>query len=150
MQGTCQNLRAADLRDKYATTCRADINRAIWKHSERTIKEEVEASRKVGDRAEDNPRDRGYLKYMTLPDSRIWMRVRARSIKGVKVNNKRSYNNLSCRFCDDDTEESQEHLVVCRGGDFERRKLKMAKWEGKVTFWRRMTKKISDFGRGIR
>ena len=108
-----------DLRDKYATPCRADINRAIRTHSERTIKEEVEANRKVGDRAEDNPRDRGYLKYMTLPDSRIWMRVRARSIKGVRVNNKRSYNNLSCRFCDDDTEESQEHLGVCRGGDFE-------------------------------
>ena len=41
----------------------------------------------MGDRAEDNPCDRGYLKYMTLPDSRMWMRVRARSIKGVKVNN---------------------------------------------------------------
>ena len=76
-----------DLRDEYATTCRGDINRAIKKHSERMIKEEVEASRKVGDRATDNPRDREYLTYMTLPDSRIWMRVRARSIKGVKVNN---------------------------------------------------------------
>ena len=78
------------------------------------------------------------------------MRVRARSIKGVKVNNKRSHNSLSCRFCDDDTEESQEHLVACRGGDFERRKLKMTKREDRVTFWRRMTKKISDWGRGVR
>ena len=111
-------------------------------------KEEVEASRKVGDRATDNPRDREYLTYMTLPDSRIWMRVRARSIKGVKVNNKRSYNNLSCRFCEDDTEESQEHLEVCRGCDFERRKQKMSKWKDKVTFWRRMTTKIHDWGRG--
>ena len=113
-------------------------------------KEEVEASRKVGDRVTDNPRDREYLTYMTLPDSRIWMRVRARSIKGVKVNKKRSHNNLSCRFCEDDTEESQEHLEVCRGGDFERRKLKLTNSKGKVTFWRRMTKKINEWGRGNR
>ena len=46
-----------DLRDKFATTSRGDISRAIKKHSEKTIKEEVEASRKVGDRATDNPRD---------------------------------------------------------------------------------------------
>jgi len=84
-----KTLGLTDLRDSYATTCRADIDRAIRTHSEKTIKEEVEASRKVGDRAEDNPRDREYLKYMTLPDSRIWMRVRAKSIKGVKVNNKK-------------------------------------------------------------
>jgi hypothetical protein len=76
------------------------------------------------------------------------MRVRARSIKGVKVNTKRSYNNLSCRFCEDNVEESQEHLEVCRGGDFERRKLRMSNWKGKVTFWRRMTKKMDDWGRG--
>ena len=76
------------------------------------------------------------------------MRVRARSIKGVKVNNKRLFNNLSCRFYDDETEESQEHLKVCRGCDFERRTLKMTKCKGKVIFWRRMTTKISDWGRG--
>ena len=96
----------------------------------------------------ENLKDREYLTYMTLPDSRIWMRARARSIKGVKVNTKRSHNNLSCRFCEDNMEESQEHLEVCRGCDFERRKLKMSKWKGKVAFWRRMTTKMNDWGRG--
>ena len=137
-----------DLRDKFATTSKGDIGRAIKKHSERTTKEEVEASRKVGDRATENPSDREYLTYMTLPDSRIWMRVRARSIKGVKVNTKRSHANLSCRFCEDNVDESQEHLEVCRGGEFERRKLKMSKRKSKVTFWRRMTTKMNDWGRG--
>ena len=37
-----------NLRDKYATTCRADINRAIWKHSERRIKKEVKPVGKWG------------------------------------------------------------------------------------------------------
>jgi hypothetical protein len=60
---------------------------------------------------------------MILPNSRIWMRVRARSIKEFKVNNKRSFNNLACRFCDDETEESQEHLEECSGCEHERRSL---------------------------
>ena len=143
-----QTIGLPDLRDMFATTSKGDIDRAIKKHSERTTREEVEASRKVGDRATENPSDREYLTYMTLPDSRIWMRVRARSIKGVKVNTKRSHNNLSCRFCEDNVDESQEHLEVCRGGDFERRKLRMSNRKEKVTFWRRMTKKMDDWGRG--
>ena len=137
-----------DLMDKFATTSKGDIGKAIKQHSERTTKEEVEASRKVGDRATENPSDREYLTCMTLPDSRIWMRVRARSIKGVKVNTKRSHANLSCRFCVDNVDESQEHLEVCRGGEFERRNLKMSKRKSKVTFWRRMTTKMNDWGRG--
>ena len=84
-----------DLRDNYANTSRGEIRKAIKDHSMRTTKAEVEASRKVEDRATEDPEDRNYLSYMTLPNSRIWMRMRARSIKGVKVNNKRSFNNLS-------------------------------------------------------
>ena len=71
------------------------------------------------------------------------MRVRARSIKGVKVNNKRSFVNLSCRFCDDGSQESQEHLETCGGCVFERRNLDMTRWKGQVIFWRRMTAKLS-------
>ena len=133
---------------RYNQVSKGDIKKAIIEHSRATTKEEVEASRKVGDRATADPEHRAYLSYMTLPNSRIWMRVRARSIKGVKVNNKRSFSNLSCRFCDDDTEETQEHLEECRGCDFERRSLKMTGWWGKVIFWRRMTAKISAWGKG--
>jgi hypothetical protein len=68
--------------------------------------------------------------------------------QGVKVNNKRSFNNLACRFCDDETEESQENLEECSGCDYERRSQKMTTWKGKVIFWRRMTTKISEWGRG--
>ena len=59
---------------------KGDIKRAINKYSRAVMKEEVEASRKVGDRATDDPLHNSYLSYMTLPNSRIWMRVRARSI----------------------------------------------------------------------
>ena len=131
---------------------KVEIKNAILEHSRATTKDEVEASRKVGDRATEDEKHRNYLTYMTLPNSRIWMRVRARSIKGVKVNNKRSFiNNLSCRFCDNNTEETQEtqeHLEECRGCYYERRGQKMTDWSGKVIFWRRMTAKISAWGKG--
>ena len=91
---------------RFNEVSKGEIKRAVLKHSRDLTKREVEDSRKVGDRAEGDQNHNTYLSYMSLPNSRIWMRVRARSIKGVKVNNKRSFINLSCRFCDDDTEES--------------------------------------------
>ena len=46
------------------------------------------------------------------------MRYRARSIAGVKVNNK------------DDSQESQEHIETCEGCMFEQRVLDMSDWKG--------------------
>jgi hypothetical protein len=129
---------------------KGDNTNAILKHSSAETKEEVEASRKVGDRATADPYHRKYLTYMTLPNSRMWMRVRARSIKGVKVNNKRSFNNLSCRFCDNNTEETQEHLEECTGCEYERRGKKMSDWTGRVIFWRRVTAKNVTCRKGDR
>ena len=43
------------------------------------------------------------------------MRHRARSIKGVMVNNKRSFTNLSCRYCDEGSHETQVHIEMCGG-----------------------------------
>ena len=113
-----------DLRDNYASTSRGEIRKAIKVYSTRTTKTEVEASRKVGDRATEDPEDRNYLNF------------------------KRSFNNLSCRFCDEEMEESQEHLEECSGCDYERRTLRMTNWKGKVIFWRRMTAKIDKWGKG--
>ena len=82
---------------------------------------------------------------MTL-NNRIWMRVRARMMKGVKMNHKSSHtNDLSCSFCKGPKEESQEHLEGdCPGCEFERRNLKMHTWRGKLIFWRRMKTMINE------
>ena len=86
---------------------RGEIKRAIKSHSLKMRGEELLASQKVEDRTSDNT----YLSYMTLPNSRVWMRVRARMTKGVKMNHKNSHlNDLSCSFCKGPMEESQEHL----------------------------------------
>ena len=61
------------------------------------------------------------------------------------MNVKKSWKeNLTCRFCDSDVQESQEHLEVCTGTEFERRGLGMEGFMGKVTFWRRMTVKMDS------
>ena len=105
---------------------------------------EMQNSKKVGDRLTDNPNDNTYLSEMSLLRSRIWIRHRARMIKGVKYNIKRSYKDLSCRFCQSGGEETQEHLEVCLGCEFERRGLKMSVRSDKVKFWLRMEKKMME------
>ena len=123
------------------------IQEAIKAISLQEIREEMSNSRKVGDRLTDDPIDNRYLAFMPLTQSRIWIRYRARSIKGVKVNVKRSFTDLSCRFCKGGNEESQEHLENCTGTEFERRNLVMDGQAGKVIFWRRMGKKIMIYGK---
>ena len=100
--------------------------------------------RKVADRVSDDSSDNDYLDRMGLTHSRIWIRYRARAIKGIKANHKRSWkNDLECRFCDDKILESQEHLEECRGLSWERRNLKMDTEGGKINFFKRVEKKLS-------
>ena len=118
----------------------------IWQavaYVKQVMTDEIQSSAKVGDRWSEDTLDNTYLKYMSLPNSRIWMRHRARSIKGVKVNNKRSFTNLSCRYCDEGSQETQEHIETCGGCKFERRGLDLSGWVGLVMFWRKMIAKLA-------
>ena len=64
----------------------------------------------------------------------------------VKMNQKgkRSYECLTCRFCNSNVLETQEHLEICEGTKFERRGLRLSDVMGRVTFWRRMTVKMTQ------
>ena len=94
-------------------------------------------------RVSENSSDNNYLDRMGLTHSRIWIRYRARAIRGIKANCKRSWrNNLECRFCDANILETQEHIEECRGLSWERRNLRMDTEGGKITFFRRMEKKL--------
>ena len=99
--------------------------------------------KKVADRVSDDPSDNNYLGRMGLTHSRIWIRYRARAVKGVKANHKRSWkNNLECRFCDNKILETQEHLEECGGLSWERRGLKLDTVGGKINFFKRVEKKL--------
>ena len=76
----------------FKAVSKGEIKQAIKQYSSLELKEEVQNSNKVGDRWSEDTLDNTYLK--SLPNSRVWMRYRARSIKKVKVNNKKSFNNF--------------------------------------------------------
>ena len=58
-------------------------------------RDEMVNSKKVGDRLSDNSDHREYWKVLSLAEARVWMRVRARGIKGVKMNCKSSFATLA-------------------------------------------------------
>ena len=77
-------------------------------------KTEMLSFKKLADRVSEDPNENKYLDRMGLTHSRIWIRYRARAIKGIKAIHKRSWkNDLDCRFCDDKILETQEHLGGC-------------------------------------
>ena len=105
--------------------------------------EEMQNKKKVSDRLTENPEDNSYIHTLSLPETRIWIRYRGRAINGVKGNFKNSHtDDMMCRFCprvpketvedhveneinpelnQNYSEETQEHLEICKGIDHERR-----------------------------
>ena len=131
---------------RFCEVTNGEINRAIRTKSWNSRRAEMAESSKVGDRASDDPKENSYMTYMTLNDCRLWMRVKARMMKAMKMNHKSSHRgDLSCSFCKGPLEESQEHLEEeCTGCDFERRTLKMHTLRGRQIFLRRMQAKIEE------
>ena len=104
----CEELGIPDLLEMDVS--KYQIKQTCKDKSKSECKEKMLEGKKVRDRT-DEEADKSYLEYMTLHDSRIWIRIRARSIKGVKYNNKSSFkDSLNCRFCSEDIHETQEHL----------------------------------------
>ena len=122
---------------------KSNIKTAVQQTVSARARENMLSFRKVADRVSDNPSDNSYINRMGLAYSRIWIRYRARAIKGVKANCKRSWvNDLNCRFCKDNILENQEHLEECAGLWFERRNLNMDTAKGKIVFFRRAKEKL--------
>ena len=78
------------LDQRFNPTTKGVIKKDTSKAELKEKKEEMEAIRKVGYRVSDNRDMREYMKVLSLKDTRIWMRVQTRGIKGVKVNCKAS------------------------------------------------------------
>ena len=68
-----------------------------------------------------------YLNRIPVPLARVWLRYHGRAIAGVKGNFKKSWTDLSRRYCDLGVNEEQEHLKECEGTDYERRSLNLQK-----------------------
>ena len=64
----------------------------------------------------------------------------------VKMNQKgnKPPERLTCRFCANNLPETQEHLEMCEGTKFERRGVRISEVMGRVIFWRRRMKKMTQ------
>ena len=124
------------------------IIKAICVACRRERRRELESSKKVGDRSSEDSELYENLKGMPLQDVRIWMRYRARAIKGVKDNSRASHADLKCSLCDEEEVETQDHLEGCTGCEVERRGLNMETRKDKLKFWTRMTVKLENRSRG--
>ena len=52
---------------------------------------------------------------------------------------------MTCRCCEGDEAETQEHLEVCARTENEQQGLEnWDRWQTRVTFWRRMQKKVEE------
>ena len=123
-----------------------EIKKAIQtKISEECIKRMQEGS-KSKDRLNLNPDETQYLQRLSLSNCRIYFRYRSRCIAMVKMNQKgkKSPEGLTCRFCENNLPETQEHLEICDGTKFERRGVRVSEVMGRVIFWRRMTQKMTQ------
>ena len=109
------------------------IKSTIAQRVKEEAKEAMLNSPKVADRVTENEEDNTYINHLSLQWCRIWIRYRARAIKGVKINFKNSFRDyLRCRLCTANVNESQEHLEKCEGTAFERRGLRRLG----VGYWR--------------
>ena len=123
---------------------KGDIKEAIRIKIKEEFKKEMEDSKKVCDRLSEDPEEKSYMSKMPLHRARVWIRYRARAIAGVKGNFRHSYvNNMSCRFCNLGTDETQDHLELCAGMRHERRGLDMDEERGLLDFWRRVKFKLA-------
>ena len=123
---------------------KGDIKEAVRIKIKEEFKKEMEDSRKVCDRLSENSEQNSYLSKIPLHRARVWIRYRARAVAGVKGNFRNSHvKDMSCRFCVEGSEETQEHLELCAGLGRERRGLDMDEERGMLDFWRRMKYKLA-------
>ena len=131
------------------TVTKNTIKRAVLERIKRDNERAILNSKKVKDRLfDDDQANNLYLNTMSIAQCRLWFRYRARGIAGVKANAKSSFTDLSCRYCDAGSTESQEHLHGCDGFRFERRGLNMDSLWGKLQFWRRFGGRLAAVAGG--
>ena len=107
----CHELEMPDILGTFAP--KTKIKSSIFLKLNEKVVDEMKNSTKVSDMITDNPQDDTYIHCLSLPQTRIWIRYRARAIAGVKANFKQSHRDLSCIFCSSGSPKNEENLEIC-------------------------------------
>ena len=123
-----------------------EIKQAIKARIREECLKKMQEGSKSKDRVDLNPDETQYLQRLSLSNCRVYFRYRSRCIALVKMNQKgnKPSESLTCRFCTNNLPETQEHLEMCEGTKFERRGVRISEVMGRVIFWRRMMKKMTQ------
>ena len=107
------------------------------------MKEEMSKYGKLKDVLnEDYRKEQVYMEEKAMDNARMAFRVRTKMVKKVKANFKSMYkDNLSCEECDENAEETQEHMVECPGWREEMGTLDVTNMKDKLEFFLRVMKR---------
>ena len=119
------------------------IEEAVFYSSYKETKEEMNKYEKLKDiKNEDFGVEQEYLKEKAMDTARMAFRIRTKMVKNIKMNFKNLYrNDLKCKECDMEEEESQEHMLECPGWREERGGLDVSTILGKVKFFMEVMKR---------
>ena len=119
------------------------IEEAVFYSSYKETKEEMNKYEKLKDiKNEDFRVEQEYLKEKAMDTARMAFRIRTKMVKNIKMNFKNLYrNDLKCKECDMEEEESQEHMLECPGWREERGGLDVSTILGKVKFFMEVMKR---------
>ena len=120
-----------------------EIEEAVFYSSYKETKEEMEKYDKLKDiKHEDFRQEQDYMTEKAMDNARMAFRIRTKMVKNIKMNFKNMHrNDLKCKQCDLDEEESQEHVMLCPGWSEERGDLDVLTTKGKVEFFWRILKR---------
>ena len=121
---------------------KAEIEEAIFYANQREMKEEMEKYEKLKKvKDEDFRKEQEYLSWMGMDRGRLAFRIRSKMVKNVKKNFRNMYRDVKCEYCEEEEEESQEHMMVCPGWVEELATLDVIKIKDQVEFFSRVMKR---------
>ena len=119
-----------------------EVDEAIFFANQKELKEEMNKYEKLKDiKNEDFRKEQKYMEEKGIERGRMAFRVRTKMVKKVKMNYKNMHRkNLKCEECDQEEDETQEHLLVCPGWAEQMGSLDITTIEDRVEFFIRVMK----------
>ena len=137
----CRKLGLNDVSKKEVV--KEELEESIIMANYKEMKEEMDKCSKLKDVKDGDFREvQKYMEWKGVQKGRMAFRIRARMTKKVKANFKNmNRESLKCDNCDEDEDETQEHVTSCPGWRDELGSLDVHRMEDAVEFFSRVMRK---------